>query len=172
MEISNLLGLPAHPLLVHAAVVLIPLAALGLAVSAVWPAARRHLGWPSAALALAAAALVPVVTGSGESLQETVTETALVKQHTEMGEQLTPWAFAMALLGLALLLAYRQRDRATVSGATSHRRWLTTPVMVGLTVLVLAATAGSTIQVARIGHSGAKAVWSGTATSGAAGAGG
>ena len=34
LEISNLMGLPAHPLIVHGVVVLVPLAALGLLLSA------------------------------------------------------------------------------------------------------------------------------------------
>jgi hypothetical protein len=34
MEIGRLFGLPAHPLIVHAVVVLVPLCALGVAVSA------------------------------------------------------------------------------------------------------------------------------------------
>ena len=36
-------GLPAHVLLVHAIVVLLPLSALLLALTALWPAARRRL---------------------------------------------------------------------------------------------------------------------------------
>ena len=42
MELENLFGLPAHPLVVHAAVVLLPLAAIGTIVVAVLPRARRH----------------------------------------------------------------------------------------------------------------------------------
>ena len=38
-------GIPVHPLVVHAAVVLVPLAALGLVVMAVWPRFSRSLGW-------------------------------------------------------------------------------------------------------------------------------
>ena len=37
-------GLPIHILLVHAVVVLVPLAALLTMLSAVWPAARRRIG--------------------------------------------------------------------------------------------------------------------------------
>ncbi len=41
---DELFGLPAHPLLVHAAVVLVPLAAIGVVLIAFWPAARARLG--------------------------------------------------------------------------------------------------------------------------------
>jgi len=42
--LDSLFGLPAHPLLVHGAVVLVPLAALGTIVIAFWPAARELIG--------------------------------------------------------------------------------------------------------------------------------
>lgn len=41
MEIKELFGLPAHPLVVHAAVVLLPLAAVATLVCAAVPRARR-----------------------------------------------------------------------------------------------------------------------------------
>ncbi len=42
MEINSLFGLPAHPLVVHAAVVLLPLAAIATILTAAIPASRRH----------------------------------------------------------------------------------------------------------------------------------
>ncbi len=50
---DEILGLPAHPLLVHGAVVLVPLAAAGVVLIAFWPTARFRLGY--AVLAIAAA---------------------------------------------------------------------------------------------------------------------
>lgn len=47
-------GLPMHPLLVHLAVVLVPLSSLLLVLHVSWPAARRRLGWVTPAVALAA----------------------------------------------------------------------------------------------------------------------
>ena len=44
LALDSRFGLPAHPLLVHIPVVLIPLGALG-AVLMVWPRLRRTLGW-------------------------------------------------------------------------------------------------------------------------------
>ncbi|WP_433502372.1 hypothetical protein ACQP04_21600 [Pseudonocardia halophobica] len=58
---TTVAGLPAHILLVHAVVVLVPLTALLLVVESLWPAARRRLAWPAAALALVA---VVVAAGS------------------------------------------------------------------------------------------------------------
>jgi hypothetical protein len=39
------MGLPLHPLAVHAAVIFVPLLALGSAGYAVLPRVRRRLGW-------------------------------------------------------------------------------------------------------------------------------
>ena len=61
MEISNLAGLPAHPLIVHAVVVLVPLTAIGVLLSAIWPAARNKIGWISLGFATLVLILVPVM---------------------------------------------------------------------------------------------------------------
>jgi hypothetical protein len=44
MDFPTIGGLPAHPLIVHATVVLVPLAAAAVALHAFWPAARARLG--------------------------------------------------------------------------------------------------------------------------------
>jgi hypothetical protein len=62
-------GLPAHILLVHAIVVLLPLAALLLVLTAVWPDARRRLAGPNALLSLLVVVLVPLTTSAGEWLE-------------------------------------------------------------------------------------------------------
>jgi hypothetical protein len=203
MGISDIFGLPAHPLLVHGAVVLTPLAAFALAVCALWPAARQRFGWAAAGLAVATALMVPFVVGSGESLKDRVTETALVERHEELGEQLLPWVGALALLGLAVMFVHGRRGRSTVpalptvparpmaptltsagttrgtptgteatgdtatapdTSSADTPRWAAGPVVTVLTVLLLVAATGSMVQVARIGHSGAQAVWDDTAT--------
>ena len=72
MELKTLFGLPAHPLVIHAVVVLLPLAALGLVVVAAIPRARRHYAPVVLAGALVAMLSVLVATGSGEQLEERV----------------------------------------------------------------------------------------------------
>ena len=44
MEIETLFGLPAHPLIVHVPIVLVPLSAVG-AVLMCWPFLRAKIGW-------------------------------------------------------------------------------------------------------------------------------
>jgi hypothetical protein len=79
MELSELFGLPAHPLIVHAAVVLLPLAAVATLVLAIIPRARRIYAPIVLGLAVVAALFVNLAEGSGESLEDRVTETQLVE---------------------------------------------------------------------------------------------
>ncbi|BBY22330.1 hypothetical protein MSTO_25350 [Mycobacterium stomatepiae] len=59
-------GLPAHALLVHFLVVLVPLTALLEIVCALWSAGRRgHLGWLTGVLAVATVVLTPITTNAG-----------------------------------------------------------------------------------------------------------
>ena len=68
---STFAGLPAHPLFVHAAVVLVPSAALVLLAYAFWPPARERLGAASPVLALVALVSAKIAEGAGEALERT-----------------------------------------------------------------------------------------------------
>jgi hypothetical protein len=151
MEISELFGLPAHPLVVHAAVVLLPLAALATLVSAAVPRLRAHYAPAALAVALAATLAVGLAQGSGEELEERVDETELVEEHTEQGETVLPWAIAVSVAAAATTAApLITRRRPTMSA-----RALTTAL-----VLVAAITGtGAVWTVTEVGHSGAKATW-------------
>ena len=92
-------GLPVHPLVVHAVVVLLPLACLGTIAIAVRPAWRRKYGVMVVACAAAATVLIPVATSSGEELEHRVGDPG---SHAELGDQLI-W-FAIPLLVLSALL--------------------------------------------------------------------
>ena len=81
---STINGLPAHILLVHAVVVLLPLSAVLLAVTALWPAARSRLAGPNAVLAAGVLALVPLTTSAGEWLEGRVPRSELVHRHADV----------------------------------------------------------------------------------------
>ena len=53
-------GLPFHPLVVHAVVVLFPMAVVGSVLVALWPAIRARWAWPVVVLTAAAVAAIPV----------------------------------------------------------------------------------------------------------------
>jgi hypothetical protein len=151
VEIEELFGLPAHPLVVHAAVVLLPLAALGTVLCAAFPQARRRFASLTVGVALAATLAVGLAQGSGEALEERIEETALVEEHEEMGESVLPWAIGVSVAAIAVAavpLVLRRRP------ATPSR-----PLTAALVVLALVAGTGATWTVIEVGHSGAKATW-------------
>ena len=63
---ATVAGLPAHILLVHAVVVLVPLSALLIVLVTVWPAARAWLTPATAVVAIATVVSVPLATDAGE----------------------------------------------------------------------------------------------------------
>src|SRR4051812_44177786 len=105
-------GLPAHILLVHAVVGLVPVTALLVVLVAVWPAARRRLTWAAAALAVMTLIAVPVTTEAGEWLEHRVERTALLRAHTELGDTMLPWAIGLAVVALAILARMVLAERA------------------------------------------------------------
>ncbi len=153
MEINQLFGLPAHPILVHAAVVLVPLAVIGLFLIALLPSLRPKYSILVAVVAFVATGSVGLAQGSGEALLESVKRTQLVVDHAQMGEDLLPWAFGVLLAAafLALVEVMRRRDKPLNLPAKA-----TSIVVVVFSLLV---SAGAIYTVIKIGHSGAKATW-------------
>jgi uncharacterized membrane protein len=151
---DRLFGLPAHPLLVHVPIALVPVSAIALVVIAVSEPWRRRVGWWAVGLAFVSLFFVQLAMTSGESLQENVGERALVAQHADLAEPLRP--LALAVLGLCagvMVLDRRRRAGAPALPRAAHGT---------VVVLSVLAAAGSVVQLARVGHSGAKAVWHGT----------
>lgn len=137
-------GLPIHPLVVHAVVVLLPLAIIGTVAVVAVPRWRRHYGPLVLGVMAVATALIPVATSSGEALEKHVGDPG---RHAELGDQLI-W-FALPLLVLLAVMVWLDRR-----GPETARR--VTAVVGGLAVIA-AIAAG--VQVFRVGDSGARAAW-------------
>jgi uncharacterized membrane protein len=154
-------GIPLHPLIVHGVVVLVPLAALLVLVTALSPRIRQWAGILTPIVATLALVMVPFATQSGEALEERVPETALVEEHAELGESLVFFVLFLAVAAWALWFVDRRR-RATASGGSgvgaARGRG---PVMLAIMVVSVVAVLATTVQVVRIGHSGAASVWDG-----------
>jgi hypothetical protein len=158
---ESVFGLPVHPLVVHATVVLVPLAALALLASVLVPAARHRLGIVTPVLALTAVVLVPLATSSGEDLEHRLPRSELIERHAELADGMLPWALALAVTAVAAyLLDRRRRPRHDGPGSTGPRGWATSrAVALAVTVLAVVSAVGLTQQVARVGHTGATATW-------------
>ncbi|UXY30743.1 DUF2231 domain-containing protein [Streptomyces sp. HUAS TT20] len=154
-------GLPAHVLLVHLVVVLVPLTALALVVCACWPKAALRLGPLLPLLAFVALVSVPLTTQAGEWLEEHVDGNALVRRHAELGDGLLPWAAGLFVLAAAVWWASRRRPApdALEAGSPATARRYALPLRITFAVLSLAVATGAVVDVYRIGDSGAKAAW-------------
>ena len=149
-------GVPVHPLVVHAVVVLLPLAAVGVILIAAIPRWRAAIGFTVLVVTAVGTALVPVAIMSGNNLADSIGKSELVVRHQELGSTL--WYIAVPLLLVSVLLWWlgrRERSELPLSTAAS--------VSVGLLSVVIAVA--TIVQVVRVGHSGAEAVWSGVLTS-------
>ncbi|SIS00690.1 DUF2231 domain-containing protein [Microbacterium sp. RURRCA19A] len=151
----QLAGLPLHPLLVHAVVVLLPLAALMVVVGSVWPAARRRLGILTPIVAIVGGGFALLAKQAGEALERQVPETALVEAHTEMGNGPVIWAFFLIVVAVGQWAWFwwraRRADRP-IGGA----RVITAVIA----VVAIVVAVGTTIDLVLVGDSGARAVWS------------
>ncbi len=152
-------GLPVHPLVVHVAVVFLPLLALGSIVYAVAPKLRPRIGWAVVLLAIAAPIGAFVARQSGEALERRLTAAGYgpeildqVNTHQSYGN-LTFW-FTLALGVATLVLAALASDNPRMPEAPP---WLTT--VMSVVVIALAVVVG--IYVFLTGDSGARAVWEG-----------
>jgi hypothetical protein len=164
-------GLPAHVLLVHAVVVLVPLSAVLLVLAAVLPSARARLGVFLPLLAAGCLVLVPVTTHAGGQLRQLVGSTPLVERHVHLGRQLLPWTVAVLVLSVVVWWRGRTDDPERLDAVDLRRdRRLARAegaamagglVQLAVAVVCLVVAVGTVVQVVRIGESGSKAVWQG-----------
>jgi len=157
---EDVAGVPIHPLVVHAVVVLLPLAALGVIAIAFVPAWRQRFGGLVALLTLVAVGMVPLATESGENLQEVVFETPAIDRHGELGSSMAYFAIPLLVVACALWWVGRRDKQRKPYG-----KGITTTLAV-VSVVVALAAAG---WVVRVGHSGAVAVWGTTGQSASGG---
>lgn len=104
--------LPAHPLIVHGVVVLLPLAALGGLLIAAMPSMRRRFGVAVLLVAVLGVAAVPLATRTGEELESTLPpNNPLIEAHQQRGDELLPYALAFGIALVLLVIAGRLADR-------------------------------------------------------------
>lgn len=140
-------GLPAHALLVHLVVVLLPLTALGAVAVSVWPAAQRKLTFLVPLGAVVGLVAVPVTTRAGNDLAAHLGNPAFINHHRSLGSMVLPWAAALAVTTLAQWLLLRRGTSRAVRTTVA--------------VLVVGSAVGTAVIVALAGDAGARAVWSG-----------
>lgn len=163
---DTIFGIPVHALVVHAVVVLAPLTALLLVLFALSEKLRARIGIALPLLATVTAVSGFVAKESGEALERRVGEGELVEAHAELGDVLPLIVLGVAILSWAIYLLWKRTPRDVADGPRKASGALRILLVVG----VLAAV-GLTVDVVLVGHSGAKAVWSGVGSQPAQGGG-
>jgi hypothetical protein len=151
--LTTIAGLPAHALLVHAAVVLVPLAAIGLVVTG-WKAAwRKAYSLPVAIIAVAGTGFALLAKQTGGTLERTVRDAAGQRvrfgEHPEQGDSAFFFAMIFGLTAIGFWAIDRYHERLSLPKWTpwAGYAWGVVSAGLALTTMVIA------------GHSGAKLVW-------------
>jgi len=147
-------GLPVHALVLHAAVVFVPLLALGAIVYAVVPRWRPRINWAVAILAVITPITCLVTRVSGEKLYDRTVKLGIkgkalqhLNDHMGFGNRTFWWVLALGVVTLVMLvLTWNSRKLPLVASAAGS-----------VVMVVLAVIAG--YYVYRTGDSGATVVW-------------
>jgi hypothetical protein len=154
-------GLPLHPLVVHAVVVLVPLTILAAIAFAVLPKQRWLLRLPLAAGAIVSAIVSFVAKESGENLEAGIGESPLLKIHTDRADVFVLLVYGFAIV--ALIAAFTLGGTSQLaSGALARVAVGGRAVQLVVAVVLVVAAVIVAIQVARVGDAGSRAVWTGT----------
>jgi hypothetical protein len=143
---GSVAGLPLHPLVIHASIVLIPLVAIGALVMSYLPSFSRRYGKLILVFALLAQVSLFLAKVTGEAFEEILDKD--MGNHAELGE-IAPF---VTLPMVALIYLRWRLDR---SGATVGSVWVRRLTSLALILASLASIA----VIMLVGHSGAESVW-------------
>jgi hypothetical protein len=156
-------GLPLHPLVVHAAVILGPVTALTAIAFAVLPRWRWLIRWPMVALAVATAGAVFVSKLAGEALldERFSNATGALADQLELHEDrgtLLLWV-ALAFLVIAVVAALTVGGPSALASGAGARDSRGTAVTAGVLVLVVVGALALLVMTVLTGDAGSRAVW-------------
>jgi uncharacterized membrane protein len=159
-------GIPMHPLLVHAAVVLLPLQVAAAIAFAVLPRFRRYLGWFVAGVAVAAPSAAFIARLSGQALRDRLIRNgtsdagvlAKIQQHNDFADLAMYSSIGLGVLMLILLFLEVRRARAAADGSGPGGMNI---LMIAVIVLTFGAAGATGYYVFQTGDTGAKMTWTG-----------
>ena len=162
---DTLFGLPAHPLLVHIPIVLLPLAALGVCVLVVHPAWQPTIRWLVLGLAVVGAFGAVLAASAGEQLGlriVTVEGRAAGRtwqHHAQLGDTARNFSlvFLVSLAAFVVVPLWLERRSSTQTAKphTNQVRW----IRWGLAALAVITAFASVLTIVQAGHTGSSVVW-------------
>lgn len=156
--VNEVFGLPAHPLLVHVVVVLLPLCAIALILMAIVGRWRRKYSWVVLTGLFISVVFSYLAKESGESLAAVVGNP---ERHASLGEWMPFIAaglFVLALLWLPLAWRGDRPDPRADEGAPPEPRGQSGFAKF-LALLTVIGAAFTLVWTVLVGHSGATATW-------------
>ena len=151
-------GLPLHVLVVHAAVVFAPLAALAAIGFAVVPRWRYLTRWPAAVLAVIATGAIWLARVSGNDLKKNLAlPDQLIGTHQSRGEVLS-WV-SLAFLLLVLVGAWLLAGPSGLASRRGAQAVRAPAVELVLPAAIVIASVVTLVYAVLTGDAGARAVW-------------
>jgi hypothetical protein len=159
MEIA---GLPAHALVIHAAVVLTPLAALVALAYAAMPRWRWALRWPLVGLGVVTALSVFgawLTGGSYLDANPSLEQVPAVSTHAERADVML-WV-GLVFAALAVAAAFVLGGPTGLASGRGAKEVRSVALDRGLAVVLAVAAVAAVVLVVLTGDAGARAVWGG-----------
>jgi hypothetical protein len=152
-------GLPLHPLLIHTAVLGVPVTLL-LALLFALPRTRGWARWPLALAAVGSLGAVFLARQSGQALASILVQPGnpiapLINRHSQLANQLQVMTAVLALVAVVSAVVVGR-----VGGTREHRGSRGRDL--ALLALLIVVAAVSAFWVYRVGDAGARAVWNPT----------
>ena len=167
---EEFLGLPAHPLFLHSAVVFVPLLAVLSVLYAFVPLVRQHTRWVVGVLAVVAPSAAYLTKESGDAFFDRLKRLNQVsdeyiprlQEHQDLGTNTLYASIGLGVVTLALVYFVAPRAAAASAAGTGGSAGSARAVALALAALTVIAAGISLYYVYRTGDTGAKAVWEGS----------
>jgi uncharacterized membrane protein len=145
---EKLFGLPAHPLLVHLPIVLIPvvaIVAIALSCNRSW---RQRFGIALIVMSAVSCVAMFLAKESGEKLFEYMNKAPAIERHESLADTAMLLTFFLFLAIVALVVLHRRK-------ITKPR----SPLSVGVSTITILASVLTVVATIQTGHEGAKVTW-------------
>jgi K+ transporter len=156
---ERIFDLPAHPLFVHAPMVLLPLTAIAAVLFTFRPIWRVRFRWQLTAASFIVFVSTFLATQSGEALDHALKGLAPVDKHADLAEVTQILCFGLFVLSVAMAFLGPRLNPISGSDRVSQQYKATGSF---LAVIVALVAVLATVWMIRTGHEGASVVWTGT----------